>query len=57
VATVLFVGALQATLAPPTSARAWALVAVGAVATMLVTHYVFEAYLQVLLPRGRLTGF
>jgi hypothetical protein len=57
VATMLFVGGLQAMLAPPGSVRAWAGVAVAAVVTMLVTYYVFEAYLQVLLPRGRLTGF
>ena len=57
VATVLFVGVLQATLDPPRSARAWALVAASAVGCMLVTYYLFEAYLNVLLPRGRLTGF
>jgi len=56
VATLLFVAVLQATLDPPRSARDWALVAVMAVATMLVTYYVFERYLNVLLPRGRLTG-
>jgi hypothetical protein len=28
-----------------------------AVASMLVTYYLFERYLSVLLPRGRLTGF
>lgn len=57
VATAVFVGVLQATLAPPRGARAWALVVVLAFAAMLVTYYVFEAYLNVLLPRGRLTGF
>ena len=57
VGTVLFVAALQATLDPPASARGWALVAVMAVASMLVTYYLFERYLSVLLPRGRLTGF
>lgn len=57
VATVLFVGVLQATLDPPRTARAWALVAASAVGCMLVTYYLFEAYLNVLLPRGRLTGF
>lgn len=57
VGTVLFVAVLQATLDPPRSARAWALVAAVALGTMLVTYYLFEAYLNVLLPRGRLTGF
>jgi hypothetical protein len=57
VGTLLFVGVLQAVLDPPRHWRGWALVAVVALATMLVTYYVFERYLSVLLPRGRLTGF
>lgn len=57
VATVLFVGTLQGTLEPPRTARAWGLVAASALGCMLVTYYLFEAYLSVLLPRGRLTGF
>jgi len=57
VATVLFVGALQATLEPPRTVRAGAVVAACALGCMLVTYYLFEAYLNVLLPRGRLTGF
>ena len=56
VATFLFVGALQATLEPPRGARWWLVLAV-ALLTTLVTYYVFERYLSVLLPRGRLTGF
>jgi len=56
VATFLFVGALQATLEPPRGARWWLVLAVALLAT-LVTYYVFERYLSVLLPRGRLTGF
>jgi putative tricarboxylic transport membrane protein len=56
-ATVVFVAALQATLAPPRATRGWALVAAMAFGAALVTYYVFEAYLNVLLPRGRLTGF
>lgn len=55
-ATVLFVGGPQVALDPPRCAR-WAVVLLIAVATSLVTHYVFEVYLSVLLPRGRLTGF
>jgi putative tricarboxylic transport membrane protein len=57
VATVLFVAVLQATLDPPRTARAWMLLAVLAFGAMLLTYYVFEIYLHVLLPRGRLTGF
>lgn len=57
VATVLFVAILQATLEPPRSSRGFLLVAAVALCTMLVTYYLFEAYLNVLLPRGRLTGF
>ena len=56
VATVLFVGGLQAALQPPRGAR-WGFVIVVALATTLVTYYVFDGYLSVLLPRGRLTGF
>ena len=57
VATLLFVAVLQSALDPPRTARGWALVAVMAVATSLVTYYVFEHYLNVLLPRGRWTKF
>jgi hypothetical protein len=55
-ATFLFVGALQAVLEPPRGGRWWLVLAV-ALLTTLVTYYVFERYLSVLLPRGRLTGF
>lgn len=56
VATVLFVGAMQVALDPPRGRR-WGLVVAVALGTMLLTYYVFEGYLSVLLPRGRLTGF
>lgn len=56
VATFLFVGGLAAVLEPPRGTR-WLLVLAVALGTMLVTHYVFEVRLFVLLPRGRLTGF
>jgi putative tricarboxylic transport membrane protein len=56
-ATGLFVGVMQAVLESPRSRGGWALLAVVALGTSLVTYYVFEAYLSVLLPRGRLTGF
>jgi hypothetical protein len=55
-ATGLFVAGLQAALEPPRGRAWWRLLAV-AVATPLLTYLVFEHYLSVLLPRGRLTGF
>ena len=55
-ATFAFVAGLQATLERPRGARWWRVLAV-AVLTMLATYYVFDVYLSVLLPRGRLTGF
>jgi hypothetical protein len=54
--TLLFVGGLQTALERPRGRR-WALVLAVAVATTLATYYVFDLYLSVLLPRGRLTGF
>jgi hypothetical protein len=57
VATFLFVAALQATLEPPRTARGWLLVLASALVTTALTYFVFERYLSVLLPRGRLTGF
>jgi hypothetical protein len=57
VATLLFVAVLQTALDPPRSARGWALVAAMAVGSTAFTYYVFETYLNVLMPRGRLTGF
>ena len=57
VSTLLFVAGLQATLDPPHRARDWAVLGTVAVVSMLLTYYVFERYLSVLLPRGRLTGF
>ena len=56
VATFLFVGGLQAALERPRGRR-WGLVLAVALLTTLATYYVFERYLSVLLPRGRLTGF
>jgi hypothetical protein len=56
-ATLLFVGTLQPALDPPTRASRWALLVLIAVVTAFGSFYVFEGYLSVLLPRGRLTGF
>ena len=57
IATVLFVGAMQAAIEPPRTPRAWLVAAIVALATMIVTYIVFEHYLQVLLPRGTWTDF
>lgn len=57
VATFLFVGVLQVALEPPRSGARGAMVLAVAFLTSAVTYFVFETYLSVLLPRGRLTGF
>lgn len=56
-ATVVFVLGLQVWLERPRGGRGWARVLAVAVATTALTYLVFERYLAVLLPRGRLTGF
>lgn len=57
VATFLFVAVLQVGLEWPARGRGWARVGAVAFLSTLVTYLVFESYLYVLLPRGRLTGF
>jgi putative tricarboxylic transport membrane protein len=57
VATVLFVGALQAALGRPRTVRQWMVLAAIALGTAAVSYFVFERYLLVLLPRGAWTGF
>ncbi|MGH8736520.1 MAG: tripartite tricarboxylate transporter TctB family protein [Burkholderiales bacterium] len=57
IATFLFVAALQWLLERPRGMRRWALLAVIALATPLLTHLAFEHYLSVLLPRGSWTAF
>ena len=57
ISTFLFVAALQASLDPPRSARAWLIIGASALVTTLLTYALFERYLQVLLPRGRWTDF
>ena len=52
IATVLFVGALQAALGRPRTARQWVVLAAIALGTAAVSYFVFERYLLVLLPRG-----
>jgi hypothetical protein len=55
IATVAFLVAMQAALEPPRGWRRWATVTVVAVLTTAVIYYMFDQYLQVLLPRGRWT--
>jgi putative tricarboxylic transport membrane protein len=57
IATVLFVGTLQAALDRPKSARQWLVLAAIALGTAAVSYIIFERYLLVLLPRGAWTGF
>jgi hypothetical protein len=57
IATLLYVAAANALMAPPRGARGWLRVAALAFGTALVAWLVFERYLLVLLPRGRWTGF
>lgn len=57
IATFCFVAALQATLEPPRGLHGWVTVGVTALITALVSYFVFERYLSVLLPRGRWTDF
>jgi len=57
ISTFAFVAALQATLEPPRNSRKWLIVGATALVTTVVTYYLFENYLLVLLPRGRWTDF
>ena len=56
VATGLFVLLLQIVL-DEAPRRHWLRIALVAVGAAWATHFVFEGYLSVLLPRGRWTGF
>jgi putative tricarboxylic transport membrane protein len=57
IATVLFVGAMQAALERPRTARQWMVLAAVALGASVLSYVVFERYLLVLLPRGAWTGF
>lgn len=57
VGTFLFIAAMQATLDPPRGARRWIVLVVVAAVSTAAIYFVFERYLQVLLPRGLWTGF
>lgn len=56
-ATVLFVGALQAALDRPRTVRQLMVLTAVALGTAFASYFVFERYLLVLLPRGAWTGF
>jgi hypothetical protein len=57
ISTFAFVAVLQAVLDPPRDRKRWFVVGVVALVTTVVGYYLFEQYLQVLLPRGRWTDF
>ena len=57
IATLLFVAGANALLDPPRRPLQWLRVLLLGVLAALVTYYVFEQYLAVLLPRGRWTDF
>ena len=57
IATFVFVLVLRVLLDWPESAKAWIGALALAAGTTLVTWFVFEQYLAVLLPRGRWTDF
>ena len=57
VATFAFLVVMQLALEPARTPRRWIVTLVVALAATFVAYYVFEQYLQVLLPRGRWTGF
>ena len=57
IATFAYVAAANAWMAPPRRPLQWLRVAAIALGTALVTYYVFEHYLTVLLPRGRWTDW
>ena len=56
-ATFAFLLAMPALLERPARVRGWAVVLAVAIVATLTSHYLFESYLHVLLPRGRWTGF
>ena len=58
VATFAFLVAMPLACEPPRGARRrWIVVFAVALVATIVIYLAFESYLQVLLPRGRWTGF
>lgn len=56
-ATLAFLMVMPLALEPPRNARRWIIVFIVALVATIVIYLAFESYLQVLLPRGRWTGF
>jgi hypothetical protein len=56
ISTFLFVLALQVTLEWPKTQKRWLVAFAVAIGTAAACHFVFEYYLQVLLPRGTWSG-
>ena len=56
-ATFVYVAVAAAAMAPPRRPREWLPPLALGFGTALVTYFVFERYLSVLLPRGRWTDF
>lgn len=56
-ATFLYCAAFNLVLAPPRSLAHWGRALAFGALTAAATYYAFEHYLDVLLPRGSLTGF
>jgi hypothetical protein len=56
ISTFLFVLALQITLEWPKNSKRWLIAVAVALGTAAACHFVFESYLQVLLPRGTWSG-
>lgn len=57
IATFAYVAAANLLLDPPRRAAQWPRAPLLAAVTAAATYYVFEGYLQVLLPRGSWTDF
>ena len=55
--TLAFLVALQAAMDPPRDRRRWIVIGIVALITTVLTYFLFERYLLVLLPRGRWTDF
>ena len=55
--TFAFVLSLHALIEMPKTRRAWIISFAFALITTVITFYLFQDYLQVLLPRGRWTAF
>jgi putative tricarboxylic transport membrane protein len=56
-ATLAFLLVMQFALERPANARSWIVLVIVAGVATVACYYVFEAYLKVLLPRGRWTDF